>query len=215
MRKKLLFLIITLFVTHQGFTQKPTDGELNRLINTISTLRHANQKDWRKAYETFKNDKLWTVMDEIPRHANEYYLIGDNQFKLNPLLNQCRGDNKQMTPGDFLNGNDPQFDYSLTEIGIKQKSSVSYELKYRAGRQFFIVMPYDKDKTKKIELNASLNGTQIAKGKVEDDGNIYLLIDQAVSPTDVIRIDIKNDSDTKMPIVLINHNTKNKQNIKQ
>lgn len=210
MKKNLLFLFIAIIMAHQSFAQKSTDVELTKLVSTISTLRQANQKSWEKALGTFKNDNLWTMMDEIPRHANEYYLIGDNQFKLNPILNQCVRDNKQMTPGDFLNGNDPNFNYSLTEIGIKPKSSVSYELKYREGRQTFVVMPYDKDKTQQIKLEAFLNGQPIAKGKLEDDGNIYLQINQIVTSTDVMRIDIKNESDAKMAIVLINHNTRKK-----
>lgn len=210
MKNKLLILIVAFVISQQGFAQKSTDVELNKLISTISTLRQANQKKWEKALEVFKNDKLWTVMDEIPRHVNEYYLIGDNQFKLNTILTKREGDNKQMTPGHFLNGNDPNFNYSLTEIGIKPQSSVSYELKYREGKQTFVVMPYDKDKAQQIEIDAFLNNQWIAKGKMEDDGNIYLQTNQAVISIDVIRIDIKNDSDAKMPIVLINHNTRKK-----
>lgn len=210
MKKYLFFLIIAFVISQQGFAQKSTDVELNKLVSTIATLRQANQKSWEKALETFKNDKLWTVMDEIPRHENEYYLIGDDQFKLNPILNKRDGDNKQMTPGRFLNGNDPNFNYSLTEIGIKPRSSVSYELKYREGKQTFVVMPYDKDKAQQIELDASLNNRWIAKGKREDDGNIYLQINQAVTSLDVIKIEIKNDSDAKVPFVLINHNTRKK-----
>lgn len=207
--KKALFLLITatLFTASLGFAQKSDDTELNKLINTISTLRQGKESTWNQALDTFQSDKKWTVMNEIPRHQNECFLIGEDQFKLNRILTQCGGEDKQMTPGDFLNGNDPNFNYSLTEIGIKKSSTVSYELKHRQGQQTFVVMPYAQDKARQIELEAVVNGQSI-KGKMEDDGNIYLHINQALNATDIINIDIKNGTETNMAVVLINHNTR-------
>ena len=206
MKKAFFLLIINAILFGQAFAQTKTDPELQKLAKTVATLRNAEEKTWNEALSTFRQDSLWTTMDEIARDNNECWLLGNNQFKLNAILNQCSDHDKKMVRGDFLNGNDPHYNYSLTERGIKRKCSVSYEMSYREGRQTFIIMPYDPQ-TAQIEVKAYLNDKPVGETSI-DNGDIVLnIIDNAIK-SDVIRLVITNSGDEDMPVVIINHNTR-------
>ena len=205
--KRLYFIILTnIFFIGAAFAQQETDKELQHLMSAVSALRQSNETTWNQAKQTFKRDSLWTMMDEI-KSGNEYKPIGNNQFKLNTILNECSGYNRKMVRGDFLNGNDPNYDYSLTERGIKKGCTVSYEMSAREGRQTFIVMPYKKTDGK-IKVKAFHNGKPVGETYTDNEGNIHLSINTNVKLSDKLRLDITNQADENMPVVIINHNTR-------
>ena len=206
MKKAFLLFIISILLSGQAFAQTKADPELQKLTKTIATLRNSNERIWKEALKTFAQDSLWTTLDEIVRDDNESWLLGDKQFKLNPILNQCSGHDKKMVRGDFLNGNDPHYNYSLTERGIKKMCSVSYEMSYREGRQTFVVMPY-KPKTTQLEVKSYLNDKLVGETSI-DNGNIVLSINANVIKSDIIRLVITNLGNEDMPVVIINHNTR-------
>ncbi|MBR5082205.1 MAG: hypothetical protein IKX35_07185 [Bacteroidales bacterium] len=206
MKKLLLLLLVNLFLIGQTFAQKATDQELQHLMSVVSTLRQSDEDSWNKALASFKNDPQLTIMDEAVRHDNECWLVGKRQFKLNAILTQCDNYDKKRVSGDFLNGNDPNFNYSLTERGIKKNSTVSYELSYREGRQTFVVMPFEKNA--KIKVETSLNGKAVGESTTDDDGNIILSIDAKVNKSDKLILKITNSGTNDMPVVIINHNTR-------
>lgn len=208
MKKAFFLLIINAILFGKAFAQTKTDPELQKLTKTVATLRNAEEKTWNEALSAFRQDSLWTTMDEIARDNNECWLLGNNQFKLNAILNQCSDHDKKMVRGDFLNGNDPHYNYSLTERGIKRKCSVSYELSYREGRQTFIIMPYNPQ-TAQIEVKAYLNDKPVGETSI-DNGDIVLSITDNAIKSDVIRLVITNSGDEDMPVVIINHNTRKK-----
>lgn len=207
MKKLLLLLLVNLVLIGQTFAQKETDKELQRLMSVVSTLRQSDEANWDKALASFKGDSLWTIMDEAVRHENECWLVGKKQFKLNAILTKGSDYDKKRVSGDFLNGNDPNFNYSLTERGIKKGSTVSYELSYRQGRQTFVVMPYEKTNGK-ITAKVEHNGKAVGESTSDADGNIILSINTNVKPKDKLRLVITNDSGSDMPVVIINHNTR-------
>lgn len=206
MKKAFLLFIISILIFGQAFAQTKADPELQKLTKTIASLRKPNEKTWREAFNTFEQDSLWTTLDEIARDDNESWLLGDKQFKLNPILNQCNGNDKKMVRGDFLNGNDPHYNYSLTERGIKKMCSVSYEMSYREGHQTFVVMPYNP-KTAQLEVKSYLNNKLVGETSI-DNGDIVLSINANVIKSDTIRLVITNHSNEDMPVVIINHNTR-------
>ena len=206
MKKLFFILLMNLVFVGTTFAQKETDWELQHLMNTVSALRQSNETTYNQALQSFKRDTLWTALDEI-KSDNEYRPIGNNQFKLNTILNDCSGYNKKMVRGDFLNGNDPNYDYSLTERGIKKGCTVSYEMKYREGRQTFVVMTYKKMDWK-IEVKAFLNDKPVGETYTDDEGNIHLSINANVKLSDKLRLVITNHSDENMSVVIINHNTR-------
>lgn len=206
MKKVFLLLLINVVLFGQAFAQTKTDPELQKLTKTVATLRNADEKTWNKALDAFRQDSLWTTMDEVIRDENECWLIGNKQFKLNPILNQCSGHDRKMVRGDFLNGNDPHYNYSLTERGIKKQCSVSYEMSYREGRQTFVVMPYNP-KIAQIDVKAYLNDRPVGETRI-DNGDIVLNINDNVVKSDTIRLVITNFSKVDTPVVIINHNTR-------
>lgn len=211
MKNAFFVLILSTFIFGQSYAQSKTDPELQKLTKTVATLRNSNEKKsnekaWNEALKVFAQDSLWTSMDEIARDDNECWLVGNKQFKLNAILNQCSGHDKKMVRGDFLNGNDPHYNYSLTERGIKKLCSVSYEMSYREGRQTFIIMPYTPT-PEKLEVKAYLNDKPVGETSI-DNGNIVLNINANVIKSDTIRLVITNKSDEDMPVVIINHNTR-------
>ena len=206
MKKLFLFLIFSTTMLGTAFAQDRTNDTLQNLMNNVASLRHANNKGWDKALEVFGKDKSWTMMDEIERHENECWLTGDNQFKLNAILSKHNNYDKKMTTGDFLNGNDPNFNYSLIERGVKKNSTVIYELSYREGRQTFVVMPYEKGSI--IEVKATHNDKAVGSTRTDADGNVILNIDDNVKVNDKLSIAITNKGNSDMAIVIINHNTR-------
>ena len=206
MKKAFLLFIIGILIFEQAFAQTKADPELQKLTKTIATLRYSNERTWKEALKTFAQDSLWTTLDEIARDDNESWLLGDKQFKLNPILNQCSGHDRKMVRGDFLNGNDPHYNYSLTERSIKKMCSVSYKMSCREGRQTFVVMPYNP-KTAQLEVKSYLNDKLVGETSI-DNGNIVLSINANVIKSDIIRIVITNLSNEDMPVVIINHNTR-------
>lgn len=205
--KKIYFIIMmSLFIVCPTLAQKENDRELRKLMDAVSTLRQQDETKWNDALQKFKSNSLWTSLDEI-QSDNEYMLIGDDHFKLNAILNECLGYDTQMVRGDFLNGNDPHYNYSLTERGIRKGREVSYKMSYREGRQTFIVMPYKKTDGK-IEVKAFHNDKPVGETRTDKDGNIHLSINDNVKLSDTLRLIIINHSDENMPVVIINHNTR-------
>lgn len=205
--KKIYFIIMmSLLVVSPALAQKENDQELRKLMDVVSTLRQQDETKWSDALQKFKSDALWTSLDEI-QSDNEYMLIGDDHFKLNAILNECLGYNKQMVRSDFLNGNDPNYDFSLTERGIRKGREVSYEMSYREGRQTFIVMPYKKT-SDKIEVHIYHNDKPVGVMGTDKDGNIHVSVNDNIKLSDTLRLVIINHSDENMPVVIINHNTR-------
>lgn len=207
--KKIYFIIMmSLLIVGPALAQRENDRELKKLMDAVSTLRQKDETKWNRALQTFKNDSLWTSLDEI-QSDNEYMLIGDDHFKLNAILNECLFYDKRMVRGDFLNGNDPHYNYSLTERGIKKGNMVSYEMSYREGKQTFIIMPYKKTDSK-IEVQAYHNDKSVGEIHTDKDGDIHLSINDNVKLSDMLRLVIINHSNENMPVVIINHNTRKK-----
>ena len=206
MKKFYFIIMMSLLIAGPALAQNENDQELRKLMNVVSALRQQDETKWNHALQTFKNDSLWTSLDEI-QSDNEYMLIGDDHFKLNAILNECLGYDKRMVRGDFLNGNDPHYNFSLTERGIRKGREVSYEMSYREGRQTFIVMPYKKTDGK-IEVQVYLNGKPVGETRTDKDGDIHLSINDNVKLSDMLRLVIINHSNENMPVVIINHNTR-------
>ena len=205
--KKIYFIVMmSLLIVGPALAQRENDRELRKLMGAVTALRQHDEAKWNQALQTFKCDSLWTSLDEI-QSDNEYMLIGDDHFKLNAILNKCLSYDKQMVRGDFLNGNDPNYNYSLTERGIKKGCAVSYEMSYREGRQVFVVMPYKKTGGK-LEVQAFHNGKPIGESHTDKEGNIHLSINDNIKSSDKLRLVIINHSDENMPVVIINHNTR-------
>jgi hypothetical protein len=209
MKKTFLFLFLNLVLFANAFAQQVNDKELQKLMSTVGSMRHANQTTWKADSTLLSRDSLWTALDEAERHQNEYWLLGNDYFKLNKIHNELSGHDKKMLLGEMLNGNDTRYNYSMTERGIKAGRTVSYELTHRVGRQTFVVMPYRKGCTD-LEVKMFRNGHDIGHPTRDADGNIIVNITENIQDEDMLRLDITNQGTKNMPVVIINHNTRRK-----
>ena len=200
--------------------QDAVDQEMQRLIGQVASLRKTNAKQqkaaWEKASAAFANDKAWTIMDEITPDINNECRLTDKTvrwFALNRMLTRHMGYEETKVRGEFNNGEDPNFNYSLIECSVKAKATVSYDLKSREGKQVFVIMPFETAASAKMEVTVKCKGKGWqATGNRHADGNIYVMIpaSQKVTARDVLTLSIKNNGSKNMAFVILNHNTRNK-----
>lgn len=193
-------------------TAQTQDSELQNLISIVGSLRDVHDSDaWNSVKATLGNDKQWTIMDELKQDPNECKITDRtlHWFTINRMLSQNRGYENSRTRGDFNSGEDLNYNYSLIERSVKANTSVSYNLKYRQGKQEFVVMPYDTEGTD-MTMEAFRGDEKLATGKKGADGNIYLTIaaDKNLQLDDVFKIVVTNNGDRNMAFVIINHNTR-------
>ena len=213
--KKSLILLLNLFLTFPVFAQESLDPEMQHLMEIVASLRQTERPEeaWNQANEDFGNDTRWTIMDEITPHENEC-LLSDRKvkwFALNRILSQRMGYEDNKTRGDFNNGEDPNFNYSLIERSVKAGRKVEYELSSREGEQIFIIMPSNTEKAK-FEISLYRGKDKLAQGKTLNSGDIYMKIDakKEITADDVLRLVVINNSNENMAFVIINHNTRKK-----
>ena len=212
MNRILAIIVLTLCMQNVQ-CQTEVDKEMQRLMEVVTSLRvsdKARQKvAWEKASETLSGDKAWTIMDEIvPDMQNECRLTDHtiSWFSLNRILSQHVGYDDIKSRGDFLNGEDVNFNYSLIERSVKPKKTVNYDLKSREGKQIFVIIPFDPT-IAKLEVSIYRTGKILGKGKKGNDGNIYLVIpeSQKIMKEDVLTLRVKNASAKGSAFVIINH----------
>lgn len=210
--KKIYLLFITLFAGASLMAQTGVDAETRQLINLAVSIRQAapeqREQAWKDASAALSADKSWTIMDEIVPHQNECRLSDRTVqwFSINRILSQKSGYETNQVRGDFNNGENPDFDYSLIERSLKAGLTAEYDLKSREGEQVFVLVPFDPNAS--LEAEVSRNGVSLAKGVRQKDGNVYVSIpkDQNVKPKDVLHLTVSNKGSQNMTYVLINHN---------
>ena len=215
--KKTIFLMITLFAGVCLMAQTGLDTETRHLIDLAVSIRQAapeqREQAWNKVSAALSDDKSWTIMDEIVPHKNECRLTDRSVqwFSLNRILSQKSGYEANQVRGDFNNGENPDFDYSLIERSLKAGLSAEYDLKSREGEQLFVLVPFDPQGNA-LEAEITRQGVTLAKGIKQKDGNIYLHIekDKDVKPKDVLHLVVNNSGNQGVTYVLINHNGRKK-----
>lgn len=207
-----LFIILAAVLLGLNLSAQTQDAEMQNLIDIVGTLRTSHDKDtWEGVKEALGNDKQWTIMDELKQNPNECK-ISDRTvqwFAINRMLSQNMGYENSRARGDFNSGEDPNFNYSLIERSVKANTSVSYDMRFRQGKQEFVVMPYATEGVN-MTLEAFRGDEKLATGKMAADGNIYLTIgaDKNIQSDDTLTIVVTNNGDKNMAFVIINHNTR-------
>lgn len=128
-------------------------------------------------------------------------------FALNRILSQRMEYEDNKTRGDFNNGEDPNFDYSLIERSVKKGCSVEYEIRSREGAQVFVIMPFNPDQSQ-LEANVYRGEELLARGELMEDGSIILKIGtvKKIVPNETLRLTVLNNGDQNVAFVIFNHN---------
>ena len=218
----LLFVFYMLLSLAGTQTVQGQNKELDKLVQAVASLRQPDAARQKAVYQTvaqaLEKDKEWTPMDEIVADVrlNECRPTDKNMgwFRLNTILNTImqKRNGLSTSRGDFLNGEDPNFNYSLIEKSVKAGKSVSYTMKGRQGSQEFVVMPFDVNGTGSlnVDIYRQTKGkwTKMACEKQVRNGNIYLTIKEKVTSDTQLKLQIDNKGTTGMALVIINHNTR-------
>lgn len=213
----LMAALILLFLPSVLSAQKSDDAELSFLIGTVSMLRISDGQARQHAYdlvkETLAADNQWTRMDELVDDCRGECRLTDrtmNWFRLNTILNSIEISRigNDAVKGDFLNGEDPNFRYSLLEKSVRAQSSVRYRVKGREGVQTFVLVPYNQEAAMFLTLRLIKDNEIVAEGHLEDDGNIYMKFVGELHPDETITIEVRNSGVANCAMVLINHNTR-------
>ena len=214
-----IILMTALFLT---VAVQGQNKELDKLVQAVASLRQPDAAKQKAAYQTvsktLEGDKEWTPMDELVADVklNECRPTDKtvSWFRLNTMLNTIMQKRQGLNTsrGDFLNGEDPNFNFSLIEKSVKPQKSVSYTMKGRQGTQEFVVMPFDISGTASlnVDIYRQVNGkwSKMTSDKQLRNGNIYLTLKEKVTKETQLKLQIDNKGTAGMAVVIINHNTR-------
>lgn len=199
-----------------SFSQEKPDDELVFLMETVSMLRTAEPGEkmdiYDKVSDKLKKDDKWTRMDELVDEGTGECRLTDrtvNWFRLNNILNTIeitRVGNDDIK-GDFLNGENPNFRYSLLEKSVKNGSSVKYRIRGRSGKQVFVLMPFNPSDSGNISMSLYKGDSQISAGEMDSKGNLFMEYTGSLTPDEELVLVISNHGVKNIAMVLFNHNT--------
>lgn len=210
MEKKLLLLISIVCAIALQAQEVQIDKELKNFVDAVVSLRQSGKVNSAKI--VLEQNKQWTLMDELLDQNNAECILTKKmkRFNLVPIINgvltERYGNN--IPGGDFLNGEDPRYNYSLIEKGIKAKKKVKYTFQGRVGKQDFVFVPCDPSSTNLTIRISKGNSLLKTVQKKDKDGTVYLHIDTKLRSDDKITLEIENKSNVNVAIAILNHNTR-------
>lgn len=190
------------------------DSTLNELVQAVVRLREPTDAATKQATEYFVDHaKVWTTMNEMfDTNAECDPRTGQTVpgFGLNKILNRIEtertvGAEKQVR-GDFLNGEDPDYNYSLYEHKLLAGRTATYKARGRVGRQTFVIVPYHIDDN---GLSATLIVNEQSYAFSPTGDRLTLHADTpTLSDNDEFTLMVENGSTEPQAFVLLNHNTR-------
>lgn len=207
--RKLFFILMLSIYPITAFSQSQMDKETRNLIEAVCALRGANERTYERIRKQLSDDEAWTPMNETGSFQEGECPPYDDvpYFGLNRLLSLIAVERKQLhVHGDFLNGENESYDYSLYERSVKSGATVSYTVKGREGRQWFVIIPYDK-------VNNGLSASIRVKGESpvpftkSDNGILTVYLDNPRLDI-LVPLTITVQGTRDQSFVLFNHNTR-------
>ncbi len=200
---KYIFTYLIIALSAMGtFAQ---DAELATLSETVKALKSGGSVAFDKAVESLSKDVAWTPMNELrPSDPSVECRASDRVpgFKLNKLLAKAEQAQRfETSTGNMLNGENPQYSYSLYERAVKSGKSAIYSLRSRLGAQTFIFIPFDKDAKLDIEISC---GNVIFEKTHYNDGSVRL--SGTATAGEPVAVKITNRDKENRSFVLLNHN---------
>lgn len=205
----ILLLVIAFAITAAANAQTG-NKELDRLIGIATMLRSADAAVFNRAQKMLEDDAQWTPMDELGRLQKTECTPAESvtRFKLNRLLSRVDGQRKYVTSrGDFLNGEDERYDYSLYERSLRAHQSATYSLKGRVGQQTFVLVPH-ATASHGLSVSVSAPGVTTEAPRTLANGCIVVKTSGKLAKEQSITLCVKNSSGAPQSFVLINHNSR-------
>lgn len=207
--RKLFFILMLSIYPITAFSQSQMDKETRNLIEAVCALRGANERTYERIRKQLSDDEAWTPMNETGSFQEGECPPYDDvpYFGLNRLLSHIAVERKQLhVHGDFLNGENESYAYSLYERSVKSGATVSYTVKGREGRQWFVIIPYDK-------VNNGLSASIRVKGESpvpftkSENGILTVYLDNPRLDI-LVPLTITVQGTRDQSFVLLNHNTR-------
>lgn len=207
--KKAFIILMLCICPVLATAQPPMDNEVRSLLGTVCCLRGADAKTYNRVEALLSEDEAWTPMNETGAFQEGECPPYDDipYFGLNRILSHIAIERKMIhTHGDFLNGEDERYNYSLYERSVRAGFSVSYTLKGREGKQWFIIIPYDKDGGG-LSASISINGGSKIPFAQAENGTIATYLDlPQLDVNDLMTITVRGTRNQSF--VLLNHNSR-------
>ena len=202
----MLFFIMSP-ISKDAFSQNENfriPDEMANLVFRCTDLRlPANSEKVEKA---MRQDLQWTMMDEIAKDKGECSPSDKvGTFGLNNILYRVLMARRGATNagGNFRDGRDTRYKYSLIEVSVKGKREVSYQISGREGVQIFAVIPLNKE----LPFNASICCEKNSTDSFSKEGIFYLRLKRGVNRKESIKLTIFNKSGRNASFVIINYNS--------
>lgn len=204
--KKLLNLFFLILVSSSSVLAQ--DAELSKLMDAVRGLRSGGRDAFEKAAETMSADKAWTPMNELKASdASAECRASDRVpgFRLNRMLAAAEQKRRfETTTGNMLNGENPNFCYSLYERAVKASSTLSYTLRARSGEQCFVLMPFDSRKSAGLKFTVSAGSRALDMTETKD----ACVFTGKVREGETVKITITNTSDKPRSFAIFNYNSR-------
>ena len=208
----MIFLCLLSFVPVSAIAQNtsfPLTDEMRSLVSRCVDLRSRVNID--KVTKAMQEDLQWTMMDELMtsdntrKTADKVLQFGMNDIALQ-LLWKRRG--VANAGGNFRDGRDKRFRYSLIEITVKSGGTVNYQFEERQGEQVLAVVPYEKDE----RYSAYVTYKQKKSDEIFiKDGVSYLHLKRGLKKGETFMLTLKNESGRNASFILINYNSQNNE----
>ncbi len=204
-----IILMSIMSASAQSFLRNYSEPEMQKLLSAVLLLRNKTSENIDKSQDILSGQiKDFTLMDELQDAKNDCMIAGQNRFCVNVIVNELkRGRRVQASDKELLSGDNPHFEYSLFEKGIKKGATATYTLSGRSGQQCFVIVPYSAGQAYSTELRIG-SGAALRPDKDENGVTYYVISSKAgPKPGENITLKITNkDSRSNASFVVINHN---------
>lgn len=203
--RRILIIISFVFI----FIQFPfaQNAELSKLMVLVKQLRNANESTFNEVTTKLSSDMAWTPMNEFTVKDAAECRASDRVagFKLNKAMSAAEQKRRfEISTGNMLNGENPNFQYSLYERAIKPNSSLSYSLKGRYGQQCFVIIPYDNIKKCGLQISISVDNQLF---NLEQNSDCYIFTGN-VPKGKTVDVKITNNSSSARSYAILNYNSR-------
>ena len=199
-------LLLSMIVAICAVTARAQNEELNRLTDIVKSLRTGGEKAYNEAIAKLSADKYWTPMDELGTDYTVECKTSDRVpgFRLKSIINHVENEDMyQSSTGDFLNGADARYNYSLFEKTLKNNCTASFSLPQRWGEQIIVIIPFKVQSKIEATANGGVENflsTQMGNGCVKLTGS--------VDKGKPLKLTVANKSGENISYVIINYNSR-------
>lgn len=200
---KYIFILSIIFCAN---SVKAQNDELNKLTDMVKAMQTGGKKAYKDAIEMLSSDKLWTPMDELTIDHNVECRASDRVpgFRLNSAMTNAESKERyQTSTGNYLNGADIRYNYSLFEKTLKSGKTATFSLPQRWGEQIIIIVPFNSES--KISAKAAGGDGDFI---VESSNNGSLKLTGYVVKGHPLDLFVTNDSGENISYVILNYNSR-------